>query len=114
MALGMISTRLAGALAGASMLAAAAGPAAAFTLSSPGPEAVAAGPQIQKVWYDRWGRWHPHHYGYGPLGIVGALGAATVGAAVGTADAIGGAVAGPGPCWRHYYGPYGWHWRRVC
>ena len=25
-------------------------------------------PAIQPVWYDRWGRWHPPHYGYGPPG----------------------------------------------
>jgi hypothetical protein len=22
-------------------------------------------PAIQPVWYDRWGYWHPPHYGYG-------------------------------------------------
>ena len=114
MTLGKVSTWTTGALAGASMIAAAAGPASAFTLSGPSLGQPVAQAQVQKVWYDQWGRWHPRHYGYGPLGVVGALGAATVGAAVGTADAIGGAVAGPGPCWRHHYGPYGWRWRRVC
>ncbi|MGD0721247.1 MAG: hypothetical protein ABR970_09410 [Roseiarcus sp.] len=109
---GKLPVHLAAALAGASMLAAASSAASAFTLPGPSLAQPSAQAQIQRVWWDRWGRWHPdrYAYGYGPFGVVGALGAA----AVGTADAIGGAVAGPGPCWRRYYGPYGWHWRRVC
>ena len=76
----------AAALAGAAMLAISAAPASAFTLASPSLEAPVAGANIDKVWYDRWGRWHPGpRWGY----------------------------MGPGPGWGYYHhrhcwvGPYG-------
>jgi hypothetical protein len=49
------------ALAGAAMLAVSSSPSFAFTLSSPSLEAPVAGVGVQKVWWDRWGRWHPNH-----------------------------------------------------
>jgi hypothetical protein len=72
-------------LAGAAMLAISSAPASAFTLASPSLEAPVAGGNVDRVWWDRWGRWHPGpRWGYG---------------------------GGPGPwgyhhrnCWR---GPYG-------
>lgn len=51
------------ALAGAAMLALSMGPASAFTLASPSLEQPLASSQIAKVWWDRWGRWHPN-WGY--------------------------------------------------
>ena len=59
---------LAAAAAGAAMLAISSAPAAAFTLSSTSPVAPIVGAHVDKVWYDRWGRWHPGPgpgYGYG-------------------------------------------------
>ena len=61
---------LAAAAAGAAMLAISSAPASAFTASSPSLEGSVAGAHVDKVWYDRWGRWHPgpgpgYGYGYG-------------------------------------------------
>ncbi len=60
------------AVAGAAMQALAAAPAEAFTLGSPSPAPIVASADIDHVWYDQWGRWHPNHrwgpppvYGYG-------------------------------------------------
>jgi hypothetical protein len=54
------------ALAGAAMLALSMSSASAFSLSSPSLEQPLASSQIDKVWWDRWGRWHPGYgYGYG-------------------------------------------------
>ena len=55
------------AAAGAVMLSAV-GSASAFTLASPSPAASVAGANIDHVWYDQWGRWHPNHprWGWGP------------------------------------------------
>ena len=53
------------ALAGAAMLAISAGSASAFTLSSPSLEQPMASSNIDHVWWDRWGRWHPNYWGYG-------------------------------------------------
>ena len=44
------------------MLAVSADPSPAFTLYSPSLEAPVAAADIQQVWYDRWGRWHPNYY----------------------------------------------------
>jgi hypothetical protein len=52
-----------GALAGVAMLALTLSPASAFTLSGASVQPAAA-PQIEKVWWDRWGRWHPNGYAY--------------------------------------------------
>ena len=49
----------AAALAGAAMLAISSAPASAFTLASPSLEAPVAHANVDRVWWDRWGRWHP-------------------------------------------------------
>ena len=42
-------------------------PASAFTVASPQlGHSFAAEGQVQKAWWDRWGRWHPNYWGYGP------------------------------------------------
>jgi hypothetical protein len=53
-------------LAGAAMLAISATSASAFTTSSPSLSVPVAGANIDKVWWDRWGRWHPNGPGWGP------------------------------------------------
>jgi hypothetical protein len=54
------------ALAGAAMLVAAStSPSSAFTLSSPSLEQPVVTADIQEVWWDRWGRWHPNGWGWG-------------------------------------------------
>jgi len=50
------------ALTGAVMLAVSADPSVAFTLSSPSLEKPLAAADIQPVWWDRWGVWHPNYY----------------------------------------------------
>ena len=55
------------ALAGAAMLAVSADPSPAFTLYSPSLEGPVAAADIQQVWYDRWGRWHPNYPYYQAL-----------------------------------------------
>jgi hypothetical protein len=40
-------------------------PASAFTLAAPSLAQPVAAAQIDHVWWDRWGRWHPNVYGYG-------------------------------------------------
>ena len=49
-------------LAGAAMLALSLSPASAFTLSEPSLSNPAAFSQIDKVWWDRWGNWHPNRH----------------------------------------------------
>ena len=67
-----VSTGVLGAIAGAAMLAGAAQPAAAFTLPATAPVHAFANADVQHVWWDRWGRWHPNHpwgwrrWGWGP------------------------------------------------
>ena len=89
----MLTRNLAGGvaalLAGAAMLAITATSASAFTASAPSLAAPVAGANIDKVWWDRWGRWHPNgpRWGWG-----------------------GGPGWGPGPGWgyRHcWIGPWG-------
>lgn len=68
---------------------AAAGPSAAFTLSAPPLAASGASTSVERVWWDRWGRWRPNRpwgwrrwggpgpYGWGyprPYGFYGAYG----------------------------------------
>jgi hypothetical protein len=87
------------AIAGAAMLAALSTPAPAFTLSSPSLDQPVASAEIEHVWWDRWGGWHPNGWGW----------------------------RGPGWGWRPWYRPYWarpvyhpwrrcwWTWRgRVC
>ena len=61
------SSKALAAAAGASMLAltlAAPAPASAFTLASPDlGHSFAADGQVEKAWWDRWGRWHPNYWG---------------------------------------------------
>ena len=54
------------AVAGVAMLAAASTSASAFTLESPALDRPVASADVQHVWYDRWGRWHPNHRYWGP------------------------------------------------
>jgi hypothetical protein len=49
------------ATAGVAMLVTWVAPASAFTLAAPPLQPVASA-QIDKVWWDRWGRWHPNYY----------------------------------------------------
>jgi hypothetical protein len=53
-----------GALAGAGLLALSMTSASAFTLAGPSLDKSVAQTQIDKVWWDRWGRWHPNGYYY--------------------------------------------------
>jgi hypothetical protein len=46
-------------LAGAAMLATSSAPASAFTLTSPSLAPPVASANVDQVWWDRWGRWHP-------------------------------------------------------
>ena len=62
----MVSGGALAAIVGATMLLAASGPSAAFTLSSPSLEQPVAGGGVVPAWWDRWGRWHPNAWGYGP------------------------------------------------
>jgi hypothetical protein len=50
------------ALAGAALQVIASAPAEAFTLAAPSQAPVVAGADVDHVWWDRWGRWHPNHY----------------------------------------------------
>ena len=52
-------------IAGAAMLLATSGPSAAFTLSSPSLEQPVAAAGVDRVWWDRWGRWRPNGWGWG-------------------------------------------------
>jgi hypothetical protein len=55
------------ALAGAAMLVVSSGPSSAFTLNAPSLQGPIASADIQQVWWDRWGRWHPNYpYYYRP------------------------------------------------
>jgi hypothetical protein len=49
------------AFAGAAILTTSVAPASAFTVAGPPLQPVASA-QIDKVWWDRWGRWHPNYY----------------------------------------------------
>lgn len=49
------------AVAGAAMLALSATSASAFTLSSPSLAPPVASTNVEHVWWDRWGHWHPNH-----------------------------------------------------
>lgn len=51
------------AVAFAAMLGMTATSASAFTLSSPSLERPVVGSDIDHVWWDRWGRWHPNYWG---------------------------------------------------
>lgn len=55
------------AVAGAAMLATASTSASAFTLNSPALDRPVASADVQHVWYDAWGRWHPNRRYYAPM-----------------------------------------------
>jgi hypothetical protein len=55
---------LAAAAGAALMVVASSGPSSAFTLSSPSPNQPVASSNIQHIWWDRWGRWHPNGWGW--------------------------------------------------
>ena len=54
------------AAAGAAMLTLSLGSASAFTLASPSLQQPYASSQVEKVWWNRWGRWHPGPRYWGP------------------------------------------------
>ena len=56
----------AAALAGAAMLAISSAPASAFTLAAPSLAAPVAGANIDQVWWDQRGNWHPGPRPWGP------------------------------------------------
>jgi hypothetical protein len=109
---------LSGAIAAIAMIAAQIGPATALTLPSPGGVEKAVSPQVEKVWWCRWGcgpgwGWRGGRWGY--------WGAGAVAAGVAAGAVVGAAAAAPyyggyyGGCWRRVVGPYGGvHWARVC
>ena len=103
---------LSGAIAAIAMIAAQIGPATAFTLPSPAGVEKAVSPQVEKVWWCRWGcgpgwGWRGGSWGY--WGAPALVGGAIVGAAVAAPYAY------PYGCWRRVIGPYGGiHWVRVC
>jgi len=41
-----------------------AAPASAFTLETTSLDRADIAPEAEKVWWDRWGRWHPNYYDY--------------------------------------------------
>jgi hypothetical protein len=106
---------LSGAIAAIAMMAAQISPATALTLYSPAGADKAASPQVEKVWWCRWGcragwGWRGGHWGYWGAGAVaaGVVAGAAVGAAAASAPYYGG-------CWRRVVGPYGGvTWARVC
>jgi cytochrome b len=55
----------AAALVGVAMLATSTSPSSAFTLSLPSLEQPMASSQVERVWWDRWGRWHSDHRRWG-------------------------------------------------
>jgi hypothetical protein len=61
----ILSSGALSALSGAAMLAVSADPSPAFTLNSPSLEGQVVAADIQQVWWDRWGRWHPNRWGWG-------------------------------------------------
>jgi hypothetical protein len=102
-----------GAIAAIAMIAAQISPAAALTLPSPAGLEKAVTPQVEKVWWCRWGcggwGWRGPGWGWGAGAVAAGVAAgAVVGAAAASAPYYGG-------CWRRVVGPYGGvHWARVC
>ncbi len=104
------------AIAAIAMIAAQIAPATAFTLPSPAGVEKAVSPQLEKVWWCRWGcgpgwGWRGGYWGYwgAPAVVAGVAAGAVVGAAVAAPYAY------PYGCWRRVIGPYGGvHWARAC
>jgi len=66
MASRLVTGGVLGAAAGAALTVAVSfGPSAAFTLSSPSLDQPVVTANIQHVWWDRWGRWHPNYWRWG-------------------------------------------------
>jgi hypothetical protein len=102
---------LSGAIAAIAMVTAQISPAAALTLPSPAGVEKAVWPQVEKVWWCRWG------CGWGWRGGGWGWRAGAVAAGVAAGTVVGAAAAAPyyGGCWRRVIGPYGGvHWARVC
>jgi hypothetical protein len=101
------------AVAAIAMMAAQIEPATALTLYSPAGVEKAVSPQVEKVWWCRWGcrhGWGWRGAGWGAGAVVGALAA---GAIVGAAAAP--YYGYPYGCLRRAIGPYGGvYWVRVC
>ena len=55
----ILSGAAAAALAGFALAVLSATPSSAFTLSGQGLDKPVAAADVDHVWYDRWGRWHP-------------------------------------------------------
>jgi hypothetical protein len=97
-----IRSRLVATLAGAAMLAGSLGDASALTLPTPSLEqAYNASFQIEHAYWCRWGC-HPG-WGYRRWGYGGGWGYRRYGWGPGW-----------GGCMRRVWGPWGWHWARVC
>ena len=97
------------------MMAAQINPATALTLYSPAGVEKAVPPQVEKVWWCRWGcghgwGWRSGRWGYWAAGAV--VGALAAGAIIGAAAAP--YYGYPYGCWRRAIGPYGAYWVRVC
>jgi hypothetical protein len=80
-------------IAGAAMTTLSMTPASAFTLAAPSLAPTVASAEIDHVWWDRWGRWHPNVYPYAypyvrPYGYYG----------------YGYGYGYGRRCWRGYYG----------
>ena len=56
----LLQSTVLAAVAASALLSAAAAPADAFTLGSPAATTYDASPNIDHVWWDRWGNWHPN------------------------------------------------------
>ncbi len=99
---------LSGAIAAIAMIAAQIGPATALTLPSPAGVDKAVSPQVEKVWWCRWGcghGWGWRHGGWGYWGPGAVVGALAAGAVLGAAAAP--YYGYPNGCWRRVIGSYG-------
>ncbi len=63
-----LANRSLSAFAGATLLMLSVGQASAFTLASPSLDQPFASSHLEKVWWDRWGNWHPNapRWGWNP------------------------------------------------
>lgn len=65
----MMTSGVLAAVAGVAMLATVSTSASAFTLQSPALDRPVASADVQHVWWDSWGRWHPNRY-WGPAPLM--------------------------------------------
>ena len=99
MAIRILSGVTAAALAGVTFAVISTTPSSAFTLSSQGLDQSFAAASVDRVWWDRWGRWHPNCW-------INAWGARVCGPGPGPMMGPG---PGPGPwmgqrCWVDRWG----------